>query len=88
VHQRHKHRYKSHHHRLRESPPTRRTDFDGDHREHGAVAAASANEFSAADALVSAGCTYLMLKARTAVMSGTLDRDHAVAKRWAGIRFR
>jgi hypothetical protein len=43
------------HHRLRRRPPTRRTDLDSDHQEHGAMAAASANECSAADALVAEG---------------------------------
>lgn len=47
-----------HHHRLRDSPPPRRTDFDGDHREHGAMAAASANECPTANALVSAGGSF------------------------------
>jgi hypothetical protein len=36
----------------------RRTDFDGDHREHDAMAAASANECSATDALVAEGCSF------------------------------
>jgi hypothetical protein len=31
---------------------------------------------------------HLMLKLRTAVMNGTLDRDHAVAERWARRPFR
>jgi hypothetical protein len=65
----------------------RRTDFDGDHREHGAMAAASANERSAADTLVSRGA-HLMLKVRTAVMNNTLDRDYAIAERWARRPFR
>src|ERR1700753_791979 len=38
--------------------PMRRTNFDGDHREHGAMAAASANECPAANALVSAGRSF------------------------------
>jgi hypothetical protein len=35
-----------------------RTNFDGDHREHGAMAAASANECPTANALVSAGRSF------------------------------
>jgi hypothetical protein len=31
---------------------------------------------------------HLMLKARCAVMNGTLDRDHAVAESWACRPFR
>jgi hypothetical protein len=31
---------------------------------------------------------HLMLKVRTSVMNGTLDRDHAVAERWARRPFR
>jgi hypothetical protein len=31
---------------------------------------------------------HLMLKARTAVVNGTLDRDHAVAERWGCRPFR
>jgi hypothetical protein len=31
---------------------------------------------------------HLMLKVRTAVVNGTLDRDHAVAERWACRPFR
>ena len=44
--------------RLRDGPPTRRADFDGGHREHGAMAAASANECPAADEVVSAGRSF------------------------------
>ena len=47
-----------HHHRLRDGPPTRRADFDGGHREHGAMAAASANECPAANEVVSAGRSF------------------------------
>src|ERR1700756_1573959 len=36
----------------------RRTNFDGDHRKHGAMAAASANECPTANALVSAGRSF------------------------------
>jgi hypothetical protein len=39
-------------------PAAAKTDFDGDHREHGAMAAASANECPAANALVSAGRSF------------------------------
>jgi hypothetical protein len=73
--------------RLRDSSKGRRTDLDGGHREHGAMAAASARERSAADALVSEGRT-LMLKVRTATVNGTLDRDHAIAERWIRHPFR
>jgi hypothetical protein len=31
---------------------------------------------------------HLMLKVRTAVMNGTLDRDYAIAERWARRPFR
>jgi hypothetical protein len=41
-----------------DSPPTRRTVFDGGHREHSAMAAASANECPAANEMVSAGRPY------------------------------
>ena len=51
------------------------------------MAAASARERSAADALVSEGRT-LMLKVRTASVNGTLDRDHAIAERWIRHPFR
>jgi len=30
---------------------------------------------------------HLMLKVRTSVVNGTLDRDHVVAERWADVRF-
>ena len=50
--------------RLRDGPPTRRADFDGGHREHSAMAAASANECPAANEVVSAGRSFDAQKKR------------------------
>jgi hypothetical protein len=52
------------------------------------MAVASANECSAADALVAERWAHLMLKIWTSVVNGTRDRDHAGAERWARRPFR
>src|SRR5271165_3201108 len=44
------------HHRLCDGPTLRGADLDGDHREHGAVAAAPADGRQPTDALVAEGC--------------------------------
>ena len=60
--------------------------FDGDHREHGAMAAASAMNAQQQMRWSPRGA-HLMLKVRTSVVNGTLDRDHAVAERGSAARF-
>lgn len=50
------------------------------------MAAAPADERSAADALVAEGRPFEAEGTNSAV-NGTLDRDHAIAERWARRRF-
>src|SRR5208283_880293 len=71
--------------RSRRSCPTLRgADLDGDHREHGAVAAAPADgpnqqmRWSPREAYLT-----LKVKVRTTVVNGTFNQDHTTAERRA-----
>jgi hypothetical protein len=70
------------HHQLCDSPTLLEADFDGDHGKHGAMAVASPDERSTANALVTTRAL-LMLKVRCAVTNGTLEQDHAISEKSA-----